>query len=725
MRGEINQTNRTLLFEVINPEKSDLITSLSDDDLSKKRDDIIKQIDKELLVSSIEDFFNKFDPTLYCETQYSENEAGVKTPRFVYHLEKPKNMNGISVIKLNQNHEVIKTLFSLIDSKNKKDHLFDFKSVLEMLSPAKLAKDVKNIRKELVYKYNKFLAAPEGSLDKNDLGNQVDDLRDKIEETYKNLPSLLTLASEDCKTKLFPGGVNTSNSNGNEKRGTRGILSLSSDGSLEVKEITVSTSGVAVNDDSSNVKLRALLEGDYDENQKLLPTTNSEESIDNQNAQDDFTRSLVLNAFAPLAATNTDSTVDKELEIRKNNSYIPVLKEEKEELLNKAIPLLQTIIGVKLFFDQHQTKDKMMQPKLLISNCSAADCADEKKKLATFLEHSNIIRNHGNEVIWFAIVPNVDLGISSKKRKNRLGALGGNNQTRGNQAITDSKFVELMKILKDYKIQTFFSSTANEKSNMNVFNMESFEQLVEKSESIKNNSEIAEYSILAAPNFTIIPDDKSYFSIGSTFKLEKDQVVEDEKLKVRLGGVYASASYVAAGLTAAVQSPAMLKNYFKKVDQNIPGVKIDLEARKDKIFTTVQSGISGYTSNLEDKIMQSGFGFIFSPNNTRQNNGKCSVLTSRSFSKFDDIFFELVYRTTSSTYLMRLLDYELGLNPAKSKVEKWSRNDKKTLVGDKVNSLIKDEKELNLIPDEDNGMLDIMFKLGRQEKPLKKKISKQ
>lgn len=61
----INQTNRTVLMEEINPEKLDMLTLVGDvkgiDSLS---DDKIKEINDNLLVSSFDKFLEKFDPTI-------------------------------------------------------------------------------------------------------------------------------------------------------------------------------------------------------------------------------------------------------------------------------------------------------------------------------------------------------------------------------------------------------------------------------------------------------------------------------------------------------------------------------------------------------------------------------------------------------------------------------------------------------------------------------------
>lgn len=62
----INQTNRTILFEEINPEKLDLITIVGDTKgLNSLNDDKIKEINELLLVNSFDEFLDKFSPVVY------------------------------------------------------------------------------------------------------------------------------------------------------------------------------------------------------------------------------------------------------------------------------------------------------------------------------------------------------------------------------------------------------------------------------------------------------------------------------------------------------------------------------------------------------------------------------------------------------------------------------------------------------------------------------------
>ena len=80
----IQQTNRTILFEEINPEKLDLITLVGDTKgLNSLNDDKIKEINENLLVHNFEEFLDKFDPVVY-------SFFNATTQKVMYTLQKRK-----------------------------------------------------------------------------------------------------------------------------------------------------------------------------------------------------------------------------------------------------------------------------------------------------------------------------------------------------------------------------------------------------------------------------------------------------------------------------------------------------------------------------------------------------------------------------------------------------------------------------------------------------------
>lgn len=144
----INQTNRTLLLEEINPEKLDLLTLIGDvkgiDSLS---DDKIKEINQYLECRSYEEFQEKFAPCIY--SFFDANTQSVR-----YTLKKPENIpeNMLTEIPLNQSNDFLKMLFTLMESKKSQGVLnvdFGFENLLDMISPKKVMDDIRQVRKEI------------------------------------------------------------------------------------------------------------------------------------------------------------------------------------------------------------------------------------------------------------------------------------------------------------------------------------------------------------------------------------------------------------------------------------------------------------------------------------------------------------------------------------------------------------------------------------------------
>ena len=147
----IKQTNRTILFDVINPERLDLINLMAGIETTGKSltDEKIKEIHSHLLVHSFDEFLKKFAPTIY---SYFDAES----KRMVYTLERPMGIPAqfVKEIVIDRNNGFLKTFMRLIDEKrssNKPNVTFNYDSMLEMLSPQKTLSDMKRLSKDVNY----------------------------------------------------------------------------------------------------------------------------------------------------------------------------------------------------------------------------------------------------------------------------------------------------------------------------------------------------------------------------------------------------------------------------------------------------------------------------------------------------------------------------------------------------------------------------------------------
>ncbi|MBQ1890496.1 MAG: transcriptional regulator, partial [Selenomonas sp.] len=120
----ISQTNRTLLFEEINPEKLDLLTMVGDTiALDSLSDEKIKELNEKLLVHDFQEFLDKFDPVVY-------SFFNANTQRVMYTLKRPESVPDdlLTAIHLNMHNDFLRMLLTLVDTKRSQGLLnVDFK----------------------------------------------------------------------------------------------------------------------------------------------------------------------------------------------------------------------------------------------------------------------------------------------------------------------------------------------------------------------------------------------------------------------------------------------------------------------------------------------------------------------------------------------------------------------------------------------------------------------
>ena len=345
----ITQTNRTILFAEINPERLNLLTLVGDvRGKSSLDDDKIKEINEELLVSSFEEFLEKFTPVVY-------SWCDAATGTIQYSLTKPENIpqNCITEIPLNESNDLLNmltTLMSARDAQGVANADFQFSNILEMISPKKIMDDIRQVRREIQYTYSKYVELDEEDPKRLDLGDKLNYQFEQASQNYNNVLAMLPLAIEDIKTRLLLGDSEAGQGQSEFKAG---LLSMGDDGELKILEMKQEESTqLAVVDDQVNTSLMETFREDYD-------ALNDNPS--------DYVRDLVVRTFCPLNST-MESSIDRELEVRNYNSYLEFYKKSKDDFIKVVKPLMEKILGVKTFFDQYQVKERGMQPKLLITN---------------------------------------------------------------------------------------------------------------------------------------------------------------------------------------------------------------------------------------------------------------------------------------------------------------------------------------------------------------------
>ncbi len=702
----IRQTNRTLLFEEINPEKSDILTLVGDvrgiDSLS---DEKIKEMNEALLVRSFDEFIDKFDPTVY--SFFNANNQ-----KIMYTLQKPETIpeEMLTPIHLNRQNDFLKMLMSLVEAKRSQSIInvdFQFDRLTDMISPKKVMEDIRQNRKELQYVYKTYAELEDGDPHKLDLADKLNVMFEEASVNYNNVLAMLPLAIEDIKTRLLLGEAEEKKDN---TPLALGVLSMDENGELKVLEAPkAETSELMVVDDNVNAGLIAALEEDYE-------ALNEESS--------DYVKALVTRTYCPLASTMV-SSIDIRQEVSNYNSYLEFYKTAKDDFIKVVKPLIEKILGVWAFFEQYPSNIKGMKPSMFITNISNDMLvkANNLPRLIAFLNTVNA-KNDFDNTIWYGVVPSVSLDQNSNIRLTRQ-RFQGNENTEKTGVNSVEALVRLLDVLKDYSVQCFFSYETGDKTTFNNMATEGIEKYEDRCSSLIRKA-YSEFAIPCIPNFTIIPKEKSGVILDNRMLLNENNMAELSKekediMKLWIDGVYVGAAYIAAGLVAAYQCPEYLKEMFRRnVDAELPGVRFDIEAGDHplRVHTVMAKEITGFTNSIKNEINRHSFGFVFSSENAilgTENVHNIMVYKARNLMS-DGKVYEPIYKTQVTTYIERMLRHATGDFKQENIVQFFSNNpsSQKSRWQEKrgcVNAVIGEGDDIEYEIDEANGycVLNITF----------------
>ncbi|GLB29780.1 hypothetical protein LAD12857_17030 [Lacrimispora amygdalina] len=714
----ITQTNRTILFSEINPEKLNLLTLIGDvRGKTSLDDDKIKEINEMLLVESFAEFLEKFAPVVY-------SWCDAKTGSIQYSLVKPENIpdNCITEIPLNEMNDLLNMLITLQGAKGAMGVAnvdFKFSNVLDMISPKKIMEDIRQVRKEIQYTYGKYMELDEEDPKRLDMGDQLNFQFEQASHNYNNVLAMLPLAIEDIKTRLLLGSGESAQGGQEFKAG---LLSMGDDGELKILEMKQEEgTQLAVVDDHINSSLVQTFRDDYD----ALNDTPS-----------DYVRELVVRTFCPLTST-VESSVDRELEVRNYNTYLEFYKKSKDDFVKAVKPLIEKILGVKAFFDQYQVKEKGMQPKLLITNIPLEMLVKSSNlpRLLTYLNTTND-KNEFENTLWFGIVPDVELNQSGGGKLQRM-RFAGNQKVKKPGTNSMESLATLMNAITPYKITTFFSFSTGEESTFSYVATEGIGIFKDKCTPLMKK-EYSEFVVPCIPNVTIIPKDKSGLILDNRMVIDEEGNValsqeKEDIMKMWIEGVYIGAAYGAAGIAASWQCPEYLKQRFPNTSMEYPGVRYDIEADDNALLvtTSMTKEISGFTNAIKNSINNTGFGFVFTSDNA-QHKGRdirnIMVYKARNLLS-NGTEFEPIYKTLVVTYIERMLRFYSGdfkqdkilkffSNNPSSQKSKWDANRQY------VNSLLQDGDELDFNIDEKNGICNVQLTFSNTTRNLKVELTR-
>lgn len=715
----ITQTNRTMLFEEINPEKLDLLTLVGDTKGLESLDDAkIKEIHSQLLVSSFDEFLDKFQPVVY-------SFFNAATQSVAYTLEKPDNIpeEYISEIPLNKQNDFLNMLFTIMDSKRSQGIInvdFKFDKILDMISPKKIMRDIKQVRKEIHYLYGEYEKLDDGDPKKLDIGDKLNYKFEEASQNYNNVMAMLPLAIEDIKTRLL---LTQSSGKKQESALQIGMLSMNENGELKVLEIAKKDKNelMAISATETNTGLVEAFKDDYD-------AVNEEPS--------EYVKSLVVRTFCPMTAV-TNADVNVEQEMNNYNTYLEFYKSAKDDFIKTVKPLVEKLLGVRVFFEQYNTKEKGMRPSLLVANARLDMMVSSAniERLTTYLNSVNTKNDYSNTV-WLGIVPNIELEQSQSRRATRQ-RFRGNAVVEKAEGNTMEALSSLMEAIRDYKIQIFYNFQTGEDTTFNYVATAGVEKFIEKSQPVAKK-DYSEFVSCCLPNFTIVPKDKSEVVLDNRMQMNEEGNVElskarEDVMKLWIEGIYVGAAYAAAGLVAAYQCPDYLREHYSNVSQKYPGVRYDIESGDHSLrtITTLGKEITGFTNTIKNTINSKGFGFVFASESSQVQGKEIKNLTvykARTMAVSDDVY-DSIYKTMVSTYVERMLRFLTNDFKQENVVKFFSNNPKsqKSLwEADKnlINAIVQEGDTLDFVIDDVTNECNIKLGFNGNVKNLKVSITK-
>lgn len=737
----IDQTNRTILFDVINPEVENLSVLMTgtEENISSLTDEKIKAINEALLVGSFDEFLKKFKPTIY--SYFDTNNM----PQ--HSLVKPVGIPDMFVKKivLDRNNRILKMFTSMMDRKkssNATNVTFDYEAVTKMLAPEKALKEMQKIKMEI-----RFLEGQNATLERDSpaKADAVKKLLSKYEATrkyYNETGAQLALTAGMLKENLI--AMQKAAQAGKEYAPP--AIPVFENG--ELVSLSPSEEFLALSAGSSGADAATLLEGDAGEPRLLEDGSSSPAAIDYKQytvntlekyydqsmnevyasvgheyepEKGAFHRELVLSAFTDRANVAL-MQMSKEEKVEKYNRFSALHALWEKSFIREAKVLIEKLLNVKAFFDQYTPKLPKMKPKLLVVNSRLEDIVEENyfKQLQQYLESVNN-KLECSDTIWFGIVPDIKFSEGSGEAEIDLQTMrdmGFTGDFNIGTRIEPNEMMCLQQLLdgiKKYRIQTFFSFEAGDDTTFSRLATHGIDAYIEKTQDIVA-TDYDKFAIACLPNFTVIPRDRSKVVYGARV-YETENGVEfsedmEEQFKFWIYGVYVSAAYVAAGLTAACQCPNFLSTRFGnagRVSKDLPGVRFDIEAdnHSEIVTTTFAKEIAGVTNDDRQRLNENNFGFVFSSDKL----GNVIVFKARSMYEKDGSFVSLFKETTTS-YILRVLrilssDKRAGIEKQYApggQVKKWE------LVKGYVNSILGDADSIGTPATEDgNTRIEVVF----------------
>ncbi|MDE5771659.1 MAG: hypothetical protein K2I06_08565 [Ruminococcus sp.] len=561
----IPQNSRTIIFEKFNDREGmpNLCTMLK----GRTSEEAVGEVNEKLLVHSFKEFREKFEPTVY-ERINIDSEGQLQS--ISYSLKSSDGGNPVSLC----NHEFYKAVHNIIETKSnsgKSNEDSDYNKLYEALNPENIYNRARRQRieaKEFLFNAMKERENKNPSGVKKWMRLAQNTFNDVKREYSGSALRLLPLAITDMKQVVdsrgggeAPKAIET----GAENAEALPLYSLKWDGNGVLKPVKQETKVLAL---------------EMQENSNTQIVTNQWQKVADSIPEGAVDKNLFMSIYAEQKNMALQTLPTDEL-----NQRIDVMAKmydhAQQSFFDAIGYLVQKVAGVEQFFRHAGDENGEVKAGVIIANCTVEDVfySDEDERAVKHFLKS--VGTSEKERIWFAVLP------SASSEDNEWVPESVDNEMPDIENMDLSSFMEdetdnekysdvpvysvgqinrTVNLLKECGILSFFNFCACEKTGFTQFEEKIFEQYKEESKNIDAKDSV----VLAYPNFTVIPKNKSGFDS-----------VSGETLYVPT--VYIDAAYIAAGITVATQTDKIQqkKNNPREIIKNNPFVHFDLEKKEN------------------------------------------------------------------------------------------------------------------------------------------------
>ncbi|MBR2403942.1 MAG: hypothetical protein IKB01_14490 [Lachnospiraceae bacterium] len=655
----MEQTNRTILFEEINPGKENLLTYIHDSSKEGVTDETLQLIHNNLEVSSLEECIRKLQPEIYLALDGTNKKVICTTSREEITTIGQSGGYEVCSTKIHEDYPLLRYYTNMI--KGETNCCLELEdNITQLLFPFP-------DEKEVYGEYSHIL-----SLFRNRRKKEAEKAIKKFVEKYNNLVILVylvvlfsskeleALESEDDVLKIIV----------KDKENIQTSIEKVSNAFL-YKHITIP-------------------EKSLDKYRKWIDEILEEE----QNGEWFKTFFYIV-----MHGQKQDADTIREIYYQSLEFHINIV----ESYWNQLRPLLEKLLGIYTYFAQYTVDAEGMKPKLLISNITPRDLNDIKarEKLRLFLSSTNgkVFTEH---IIWYGIIPHMEYkGIENSGGVRER--FKGSNKLLLNDINSYEEVELLAKILTEYRIQIFFSPVSGEHSCAEWIAQNGIEEWIECQENIVQK-EYAEYMYPCFPNFALSSNTYMEVDINIRESKAEDSLYRDTRKQLWLRNCTIEASYVAAGIYAAIQCPEFLEKHFpRRINKETPGVSFRIHENQSyvKLPCVLKTGMLGYTDELLSDIERKCCGIFFAPYNNRlliiQDCAMSKMFGLRnSLSMIQTLtYIERKMRYETQDFKSTLIEQFFQKRPG-SLIGKWEKS------GEYYNSILKTGETIQYKLDKDN-----------------------